>query len=59
MAADPGGAAWQDFGQRVDLTARIREILRDYSEGTSVFKELVQVAQQCAATFVTIMCKQH
>jgi hypothetical protein len=43
MAADPGGGAWQDFGQRVDLTARIREILRDYSEGTGVFKELLQV----------------
>lgn len=34
---------WQDFGQRVDLTARIREILLDYPEGTSIFKELIQV----------------
>ena len=36
-------AAWHDFGQRVDLTARIREILLNYPEGTSIFKELIQV----------------
>ena len=35
--------AWADFGQHVTLTARIREILLNYPEGTSVFKELVQV----------------
>lgn len=35
--------AWVDFGQRVDLTARIREILLNYPEGTSILKELVQV----------------
>ena len=34
---------WQDFGQKVDLTARIREILINYPEGTSILKELVQV----------------
>lgn len=38
--------AWQDFGQKVDLTARIREILINYPEGTSILKELVQVGQQ-------------
>jgi len=37
---------WQDFGQRVDLTANIRKILLDYPEGTSIFKELIQV--RCA-----------
>lgn len=35
--------AWQDFGQKVDLTARLREILINYPEGTSILKELVQV----------------
>ncbi len=35
--------AWQDFGQRVDLTARIREILLNYPEGSTILKELVQV----------------
>jgi hypothetical protein len=33
-----------DFGQRVDLCVRIREILRNYPLGTSVFKELLQNA---------------
>ena len=36
--------AWSDFGQKVDLTARIREILLNYPEGTSILKELVQNA---------------
>ena len=27
-----------DFGQKVDLTVRIREILRAYPEGTSILK---------------------
>jgi hypothetical protein len=36
--------AWiTDFGQKVDLTARLREILLNYPEGTSILKELVQV----------------
>lgn len=35
--------AWQDFGQRVDLTARIREILLNYPEGSTILKEIVQV----------------
>lgn len=29
----------EDYGQMVDLTARIREILRNYPEGSSVYKE--------------------
>lgn len=36
--------AWSDFGQRVDLTARLREILINYPEGTSILKEMVQNA---------------
>lgn len=42
--------AWEDFGQRVELSARIREILLNYPEGTSILKELVQNAgerQRC------------
>ncbi len=34
---------WQDFGQKIDLAVRIRDILHDYPEGTSVLKELIQV----------------
>lgn len=37
---------WQDFGQKVTLTGRIREILINYPEGTSVLKELIQVSEQ-------------
>ena len=36
--------AWSDFGQKVDLTARLREILLNYPEGTSILKDLVQNA---------------
>lgn len=39
-----------DFGQKVDLTARLREILLNYPEGTSILKELVQVS---------MLSKQH
>jgi len=35
-------AGWSEFGQHVTLTARIREILDNYPEGTSVLKELIQ-----------------
>jgi len=42
-----------DFGQKVDLTARIREILRNYPEGTSIFKELVQNADDAGAREVS------
>ena len=50
-----------DFGQKVDLTARIREILRDYPEGTSIFKELVQNADDAGASSVTFCLdyRQH
>ena len=39
---------WSDFGQKVDLTARLREILLNYPEGTSIVKELVQNAVRAA-----------
>ncbi|GLC59948.1 hypothetical protein PLESTB_001557000 [Pleodorina starrii] len=57
MAAE----AWQDFGQKVDLTARIREILLNYPEGTSILKELVQNADDARATCIKFCldCRQH
>lgn len=39
----------EDFGQRVDLTRRIREILVNYPEGTTVLKELIQNADDAGA----------
>ena len=48
MAAQEEAAALlqgeSGFGQRVDLTTRIRQILVDYPEGTSILKELIQNA---------------
>ncbi|KAK7242761.1 sacsin [Aureococcus anophagefferens] len=43
-----------DFGQRIDLAVRIREILRNYPEGTSIVKELVQNADDAGARTVAI-----
>lgn len=34
---------WEAFGQKIDLCVRVREILTEYSEGTGVLKELIQV----------------
>ncbi|KAF0699884.1 Aste57867_9568 [Aphanomyces stellatus] len=42
-----------DFGQKIDLTVRIREILRNYPEGTSVLKEMVQNADDAGATEIS------
>lgn len=44
------GRLGRRFGQRVDLTARIRGILRDYPEGTAIFKELLQNADDASAS---------
>ena len=43
MALDFAAAA-ENFGQKVDLTARLREILAAYPEGTTVLRELLQNA---------------
>ncbi|BDA44284.1 probable Sacsin [Coccomyxa sp. Obi] len=43
---------WQDFGQKIDLAVRIRDILHDYPEGTSVLKELIQNADDAGATTI-------
>ncbi|KAK8969856.1 hypothetical protein KSP40_PGU011807 [Platanthera guangdongensis] len=44
----------EDFGQRVDLTRRIREVLVNYPEGTTVLKELIQNADDAGATKVSL-----
>nr|CAD1821120.1 unnamed protein product [Ananas comosus var. bracteatus] len=47
-------ALLEDFGQRVDLTRRIREVLVNYPEGTTVLKELIQNADDAGATRVCL-----
>ena len=44
----------EDFGQKVDLTRRIREVLLNYPEGTTVLKELIQNADDAGATKVSL-----
>ncbi|KAK7407784.1 hypothetical protein VNO78_09866 [Psophocarpus tetragonolobus] len=44
----------EDFGQTVDLTRRIREVLLNYPEGTTVLKELIQNADDAGATTVSL-----
>ncbi|KAI9084975.1 hypothetical protein K1719_032967 [Acacia pycnantha] len=44
----------EDFGQTVDLTRRIREVLLNYPEGTTVLKELIQNADDAGATRVSL-----
>ncbi|GKD05031.1 zinc finger, C3HC4 type containing protein [Tanacetum coccineum] len=44
----------EDFGQKVDLTRRIREVLLNYPEGTTVLKELIQNADDAGATVVKL-----
>nr|ACF80767.1 unknown [Zea mays] len=49
---DPGGGGGmllEDFGQRVDLTRRIREVLANYPEGTTALRELIQNADDAGA----------
>lgn len=48
---DGSGDVWQDFGQRVDLTARLRDILLNYPEN-SILKEMVQNADDAKATSI-------
>ncbi|KAI5066266.1 hypothetical protein GOP47_0018890 [Adiantum capillus-veneris] len=51
----------EDFGQRVDLTRRIREVLSNYPEGTTMLKELIQNADDAGATQVAFCLdrRQH
>lgn len=45
---------WEDFGQKVDLTQRIREVLQNYPEGTTILKELIQNADDSGASKVRV-----
>ena len=49
MAAAEESLFQEDFGQKVDLTVRIREILQAYADGISIVKELVQNADDARA----------
>ena len=51
----------EDFGQKADLCVRIREILRNYPEGSSILKELIQNADDAGATEVSFVLdlRQH
>ncbi|XP_057525626.1 uncharacterized protein LOC130805043 isoform X1 [Amaranthus tricolor] len=51
---DSGSIFLEDFGQKVDLTRRIREVLLNYPEGTTVLKELIQNADDAGATKVCL-----
>lgn len=57
----PSPCPGEDFGQKIDLTVRIREILRNYPEGTSILKELVQNADDAGAREVRLCLdlRQH
>ena len=50
-----------DFGPKVDLTATIRNILRNYPEGTAILKELVQNADDAGARTISFCLdkRQH
>ncbi|CAI5478867.1 unnamed protein product, partial [Closterium sp. Yama58-4] len=48
----------EDFGQHVDLTQRIREVLANYPEGTTILKELIQNADDAGASKVSF-CLDH
>ena len=45
----------EDFGQKADLCVRIREILRNYPEGSSILKELIQNADDAGATEISFV----
>jgi sacsin len=51
-------AEWDDFGQKVSLTARIRELIRDYPEGTGILAEQIQNADDASAKVVRF-CLDH
>ena len=49
---DEHGYVGDDFGQKVDLTQRIREIMLNYPDGSSILKELLQNSDDARATDV-------
>ncbi|KAI4370762.1 hypothetical protein MLD38_019073 [Melastoma candidum] len=54
MAAGTQSIFLEDFGQKVDLTRRIREVLSNYPEGTTVLKEIIQNADDAGARVVRL-----
>lgn len=46
------GIEEEEFGQKIDLTVRIREILRNYPSGVSILKELIQNSDDAGARMV-------
>jgi sacsin len=52
MATARPSAFGDDFGQKIDLTARIREILVNYPPGTTILKEFLQNADDAGAGVV-------
>ncbi|KAK4746859.1 hypothetical protein SAY87_025896 [Trapa incisa] len=54
METDSPPILIEDFGQKVDLTRRIREVLLNYPEGTTVLKEIIQNADDAGASSVRI-----
>ena len=51
---DADDVVYEDFGQKVDLTARIREVLAAYPDGSSILKELIQNADDAGAGQVKV-----
>ena len=53
MAAQKLPSAFgDDFGQKIDLTARIREILVNYPPGSTIIKEFLQNADDAGASVI-------
>ncbi|XP_077979802.1 sacsin-like [Glandiceps talaboti] len=52
---DPLGFEFEQTGPYEPLTTRLRNILSDYSEGVSIFKELIQNADDAGATEVKFL----
>ncbi|KAF7104515.1 hypothetical protein CFC21_105406 [Triticum aestivum] len=56
---DPGGTMLlEDFGQRVYLTRRIREVMANYPKGTTALRELIQNTDDAGASRVRL-CLDH
>eukprot|EP00736_Rhodelphis_marinus_P000378 Rmarinus@m.27629 len=55
---DEVGLDEEEFGQRVDLTQRIREVLQNYPDTAALIKELIQNADDAKATEICI-CLDH
>ena len=54
MAEARPSAFGDDFGQKIDLTARIREILVNYPPGSTIIKEFLQNADDAGAGVVKL-----